>query len=531
MNSKLNKKMKYLLFICVTFGFLLQALSIPHGGNSGGGGTGVRISATSNLVFWDLYLANPNLQDSEAGDIIQLPIGSESAVIDYRGFKSFEFLRRRMMLWKDKAPLAAAVIGSQGFLTPRRPKQNSELSLSLSLIATRLFLRHLVEISVPANLATTAKIAFPIAYINEPMSNNILLNVTNWNQLGLKSQAATLLHERIRYLQSYFVITNDEMQKMVAQIILDDPETTTINDGIFARTNMMRTPPSLIPVFELRVGFNETDRAECLKVESTCDYTHVAQRLSAVSDLDLQEAIRNYRRYVGSDRYWFNTHFSAEKTVNLIRERESELLQETDPGGMALQSRGYLNPRVSSTFDYLMQSAYCPQVLRDHVNWELSSQGFMSRENLHCIAGQLFGRGTLRFVNSNRPENFVLEIDASIYSSQGQFQLRFFEGSSGVLRLSFEITSITPTQVKPGEITQVALRGPMNQTLELQFLQAARSLKIFGREFTTSGYTGPSRRILIGTIALSEQQLQLVSSMRWSVEVNSSAISEIRVRK
>src|SRR5690349_15064636 len=105
----------YLITLAVTFWCSLGA---ARGGGVDAGGNGVFMKTPNSkkLVLWDIYVNNPSLTDNETGDQIQLPKQARKGQwIDYRQFKSFSFLKRRLALWAKRAPNFFSAIDDHGF--------------------------------------------------------------------------------------------------------------------------------------------------------------------------------------------------------------------------------------------------------------------------------------------------------------------------------------------------------------------------------------------------------------------------------
>lgn len=183
-------------------------------GHTGGGGTFVKSPYSAHLVFWDLFEVNPRIMDNDAGDTITLSAqGQEDhgQWVDYRHFKSYQFLQQRLDDWARRAPRFAQLM------------RENDAHRDLLVIGTDLSIQKILELDVPARTLPYGGLAVPGAYFNYTNAH-ILLDIKVWNRAGLQSQAAMLLHERLRELQLRFQLSNAFLQELVYDVVMMEPE-------------------------------------------------------------------------------------------------------------------------------------------------------------------------------------------------------------------------------------------------------------------------------------------------------------------
>jgi len=229
----------------------LIAITAPltaQAGGFDGGGNGVFISSSrsQNLVFWDLYVHAPNFADNQPGDqmVFRAPLRpqtpNQGEVIDYREFASFKLLKRRLALWSTRAKNLVSLIEADDFVgsagTPDKYR--------LILVGTPLFVQVLNEIAVPDWMLKKEIAALPGATYEEKEAA-VYVNQQLWNQAGLVSQAALLLHERLRTFQIYFRLPNKDLQRLVSLIMLREPGSVSnadYNDEDFSKSGVVSRP-------------------------------------------------------------------------------------------------------------------------------------------------------------------------------------------------------------------------------------------------------------------------------------------------
>lgn len=180
------------------------------GGNSGGGGTTVYTKDSKTLVFWDLFVNNPSYRESHFGDQIKTSVNKEIQKVDYSHFKSFRRLKNALKTIKKHYPQLYNIINENNFI---------EAPYELEIFASKKYLKNIEEVFFQKNFSVLEFKAYPMAHFDENTSF-IYLNAQLWNQMGINSQAAFLLHERLRKLQlKYKKLTNELIQGIVFFVI------------------------------------------------------------------------------------------------------------------------------------------------------------------------------------------------------------------------------------------------------------------------------------------------------------------------
>jgi hypothetical protein len=293
------------------------------GGNSGGGGTFVETPDSRTLVFWDLFIHDPKISDNQPGDRLALrprrlspSRGNIGDWIDYRELKSFGFLKSRLRKWKLRVPNLISVITATGNGDMlEEPKLGHPGNLPgyytleymhryhFLIAATSLHIQDFDEIEVPSNIGLAGVRAYPTAFYRA--SNEvILINMNNFNRAGLKSQAALLLHEKMRKIQTQFKISNAQLQKLVYNIIAREPETVVeseLNDRLFAPNNGSRDTGDGTRVemtyYEFEKGFDclyTPAPIPCMKEESVFYFNNLITQNSdpMTADAYIQSAVK-----------------------------------------------------------------------------------------------------------------------------------------------------------------------------------------------------------------------------------------------
>lgn len=214
------------------------------GSDAGGGGTFVQSSKSHLLTFWDLYVNDPEIIDNTPGDHIKISDNKNSSYpgvwIDYRQLKSFLYLKERLRQWQPRARKLVKIITDNGIMLRGVESEYADnQGFFYLLLGTPLTINNIYEISVPKNYPTNNINVFPGAFFDSK-TERILLNLNVWNLAGLKSQAACLLHERMRNIQLDFNLTNEEVQKIVYNIITKDPKEVSednYDDNLFSPLN------------------------------------------------------------------------------------------------------------------------------------------------------------------------------------------------------------------------------------------------------------------------------------------------------
>lgn len=203
------------LFCLLVFPNLAPALSEEEGGltDHGGGGTFISRDNSSQLIFFDLYLKNPSITDTEPGDTLSLTrAGSDTKGewLDQRTLKSATLLQNRISAWAPRAPNLMQQL-------------QTLIRSPLPIVITPLKIPTISEIAVPYDVYQKANVlAVSGAYFDD-RTQIIFIDIESWNQAGLMSQAALILHETLRGLQVRYGFGNEVLQNLVYQILTQDP--------------------------------------------------------------------------------------------------------------------------------------------------------------------------------------------------------------------------------------------------------------------------------------------------------------------
>ncbi|MGZ3702919.1 MAG: hypothetical protein ACXWSD_14110, partial [Bdellovibrionota bacterium] len=178
-------------------------------GHSGGGGTFLRCEVQSSkrvfYSFWDLGSKCP-YQEEERGDRIWLSASETQAGgawIDTRLTKSYRYLEKVAKDWSFYAPQFSAWL-------------RKSLREPMNFIITPYSIQSVLEIQVAPGFDDG--VAAPGAYFDFG-SERLFVDLKIWNQAGLKSQAAMLLHEHLRRAQARLQLKNYQIQRIVRRAI------------------------------------------------------------------------------------------------------------------------------------------------------------------------------------------------------------------------------------------------------------------------------------------------------------------------
>lgn len=220
--------------LAILFGLLVllnahAAFAGPY--DHGGGGTFIVTDQNPQPFLWDLYLANPSHnKDLVQGDVIEISPTAEQDGGEWldpaKVRRAADFLNARFELWKSQLPI---IVGEL---------KNDE-EHDWNIIATKFKIAAVSELSMssashpdwtnPGNL-----LALPGAF-TDYSTGVVFLDIGLWNRAGLKSQAALLLHERLRRLQRRYELSNANLQRIVATVILEEPVSQPNEDGFFGK--------------------------------------------------------------------------------------------------------------------------------------------------------------------------------------------------------------------------------------------------------------------------------------------------------
>lgn len=200
------------MFLILTLSSLPFVAAGEGGGSvvGGGGGAFVKRSEIERLIFWDLSMVDPQFEDEPGEKYIMSAAGkaAHGEWVPLRKLKAHEILTKRLKL------LGPAI----GHLIARLKSVNAE---EIPLIFTDLPISRVTELGIPSDWEENAygAQAYPGAYF-DARTRRVFVNVDIWNRAGLLSQAAMLLHEEIRVLQPYLLVSNENLQEIVARVFL-----------------------------------------------------------------------------------------------------------------------------------------------------------------------------------------------------------------------------------------------------------------------------------------------------------------------
>jgi hypothetical protein len=348
------------------------------GPNDGGGGTFVKPPNSEILVFWDLFVRDPNFRETQLGDQIQMQTRDKGEWIDYTQLQSFKLFQKRLRLWSVKIPKLVERITNYGRLI----REENPLQFDFLILATPMYIQRIDEISVPSRLDISDVTAFPGAYFT-PNDLRIFLSIPIFNQAGLVSQAALLLHERMRFIQEFYGINNEELQNIVYTILLRDPNQVSddeLNKIFFApsyfQSDLVQYPSSVAHESSI-----VTHSFECQDHSVTCEYWKRNARANATDAVD-----------------------------GLI---QKQILQATPAGNILLVTSGQNNEPINHTLPE--DSGHADSIL-NHDNCLRLVQ--TSGEGLSCHEGVLVGIGELK-LNSTMANEFPIQIKARLSNVDG----------------------------------------------------------------------------------------------------------------
>ncbi len=548
------------------------------GGNSGGGGTTVELPNSPYLVLWDIYALNPSFRETQAGDQIKLPThqsGQFGGYIDYRTFKSFHLLQERLKLWSGRAKnfLRAldreAYIKDQSFsglLSPTR-----KVNYSLPILATSYYIPGANEIFVPQNFTPNPNLEMvPTAMF---MSKHAVVNIDNFNRTGRISQAALFLHERLRMQQLDMYLTNEEIQKLVYQIILLDPKDvppSEFDDQRFvpstpspeylqqmkilmqaytsgSETNQL--PKNLLGYFIEPDSYMEVYNAlEIFFLRTSLEITFACQtNLADDYNSCFLEQMRDVlmHAYVGTEtdnilatmqpNLTPNTiaipadienDFAASNTIKSYV--DAKILVETKPNSIRFLSTGKLQKLSDAEGPYVYEPYNCKRFLL--VNKRLHINSF--RNAFHCSSeGSITGVGSLQFSTLPK-EEMILEVEAALWmdvDAGSEMEFKFFtdekstrKGVSVKMRTygTFDL-SADGTKVFSKPLTKEF--GMATHKYVFVISKTRGTIEVFNND------GGNYRANLLLSTRLSETQKTEMNGNQWSVDVlNTSSLFSIR---
>ena len=436
------------IFMMVWLTISATTKATAMGTKDGGGGTLIEVSTSNYLVLWDLYVADPNRTENLQGDQLTANIPAER-MIEFQQFHSYEFLKERLKLWAARAPKLIDLLSLRGYLKGPRSEP-----LQTSFILTDFYLSEVDELGVPPQIPVKNLRAFPAAHY-DGISGQFLLNRKIWNKTGLVSQAAILLHERLRELQPLYSLTNQNLQYLVAMLILRDPKNVSrfeYDDELFSTFYMVG--PSVY-------WYGEKQMAEAQLVQ---DYCHVQlpqhpEDCAEPAMLDLVRANQEHLAWISRSIDWLRKLFEIappqdqpcrqrpdpqacfKKMTYIFEGTESPqkrnlyrhigetsmrevtfskflvnkaqtqgLLTNLDPGSFPVISNGQYNPIHLPSEKYLLDTSTCSRALAFHRDWSAINT---HRPPLSCGTLGLEGVGSLRF-EEDPNRDLVIEFVADV---------------------------------------------------------------------------------------------------------------------
>lgn len=221
------KNKMFLLTASLLMSLLFPLRPFASGGMDGGGGLSVRANKASPLILWDLLTHSPSFTDSYQDENqlkfrIERPWNRSDIVgikmVDWANMPSFQLAKLKLEQWALSSPIMVSLI---------REALNTMHSL---YVDSHFF--PTVESSNPEK-ASLIKRKFPEASVKYAARYGCpsqlcgsIYSAPLFNQLGRTSQAALIIHEALRHLQSEFpgTFASDETIELItAKIILDYP--------------------------------------------------------------------------------------------------------------------------------------------------------------------------------------------------------------------------------------------------------------------------------------------------------------------
>jgi hypothetical protein len=392
-------------------------LALAEGPSVGGGNGSVVYSPHSQkLVLWDLYLANPALKDNYPGDQIQVSERGRPRLaryIDYREFQTFKWLRSRLNAWKTRIPHFYEALNAEGFLDTN----------GLPVLYIKAVIKHIApidEIFVPDGFESTTVELSPLGFYR-PDQEDLFIDASLWNRSGFLSQAATLLHERVRQLQTNFEISNENLQELVAILILNGPS---------SRKNLEALDQLFAP--EKRISNERPDIQGYINEEQRAVQEYMHKRFMCSRDVDVKKCVQKNKLS--------NVVWPSLKTTPALDPVDAsvsvEMLNAAAPFVFAARifsdrlikftphSRGAKNKAVDTRGEVLVEPLTCPRVKLQHS----LPQGGKDYDNI-CPNQNWFGAVSGFQFAIPDPEEFTIEIEV-FEGSPAEIELYVFASKS-----------------------------------------------------------------------------------------------------
>lgn len=425
--KRLNKSHFTKVIVLISLILSIHSFAFAIGGSdAGGGGSFVQSSKSHQLTFWDLYVSEPEIIDNSPGDRIKIAENENSSYpgiwIDYRQLKSFLFLKERLRQWQPRARKLVNIITDNGIMLRGVESENADSQgFFYLLLGTPLTINNIYEISVPKNYPINSINVFSGAFFDSN-TERILLNLNIWNLAGLKSQAACLLHERMRNIQLDFNLTNEEVQKIVYNIISKDPREVSekdYDDNLFSPLNFK--PSKKFLSFPKWIS-NELAQLFGYDIPLVGRFFYKENALSKAHELDSAFKCKQKNLNPGQPLYEANPYSiicpSLDTTEKEIKSAvDSGILTYQKLNPMKLKSNGKWNKEynreplpLTPISSVLLNSDNCKDVLLQHKDPTYFNS---YRYPLNCQQGKLDGTGMLYFETFFQ-DIFEIEIRADL---------------------------------------------------------------------------------------------------------------------
>lgn len=429
--------------ICLLLGLTVLAQAV--GGNIdgspglgdgavGGGGSGLFVQpsiSNSNLVIWDIYSNNSQFVDREKGDHIKFKDENSSKFrgeyLNFKALNSFQQMKLKVLAWRPFAPNFVKVIESVDFFNDSA--KIHPMSEILPFLMTDYYISKIDEIYVDSgsthfsnlNLFATGYYINNIPNMNaKTVSNLVLTQIENFNNAGLISQGAFFLHERLRQVQSIDGLLNIDLQKIVYEVMTQNPRFGVIPDELFVNSIFNNWPDpehkfyKTGPVIYALSSCRQSGNAYMLVFsKSNCfmyDYfsTQMDDYLKREGPIDLEKG---------------SIH-DAKKNVDKLLETGILSQIQVRP---KLNSKGYNNSLSDQTHSpYLFEPARCKSILGSHQDPNYFNG---SRWGFHCNDQNILeGTGGLLFLNHK--EDISVELHAALdveYDAGSELEFHFLE--------------------------------------------------------------------------------------------------------
>ncbi len=190
------------------------------GVDSSGGGNAVIRHPGEQPILLDLFLKQPDFQDTPPTDSIEVSLVAEIIGFDMltsiNESRSRALLNDRLQVWETNSPAVVALV---------------RFALSqLDWMYTPFRQEPKAPFSIPEDLQKRYKNFEILSAVVFDKTFGARISVPTWNQLGLYSLAALQLHETLRFVQKHFgnsddepVLSDESILKITGEIILGQP--------------------------------------------------------------------------------------------------------------------------------------------------------------------------------------------------------------------------------------------------------------------------------------------------------------------